>query len=132
MKKIIIDGQVCIGPTYSNGEIAFIKRNLRNHKGLGELAGLLEVAGNVQRLKILYLLHACTEMCVCDIAAVLDITDSAVSQHIRKLKDKNLVKSRRDKQTIFYSLQDNLFISKVRNFFESENIKDLHAFHLNE
>ena len=71
-------------------------------------------------------------MCVCDIAAVLDITDSAVSQHIRKLKDKNLVKSRRDKQTIFYSLQDNLFTSKVNNFFELEEIKEQYAFNVTE
>ncbi len=128
MKKIIVEGQVCIGPTYSQGDLALIKRNLNNLRGLETLASLIEVAGNGQRLKILYLLHQHKEMCVCDLAEVLGITDSAVSQHLRKLKDKNLITNRRDKQTINYSLIENPFTARLVEFFGLDEVNESHAF----
>ncbi len=132
MKKIYVEGKLCIGPNFSKAEFALIKRNLASQKGLETLADLLAVAGNSQRLKILYLLHAHHEMCVCDLAEVLELTDSAVSQHLRKLKDKNLVKTRRDGQTIFYSLVPNIFIANLEDMFVLDETKEQHAFILNE
>ncbi len=132
MKKIYVDGKLCIGPNFSKAEFVLIKRNLASHKGLDTLADLLAVAGNNQRLKILYLLHAHHEMCVCDLAEVLELTDSAVSQHLRKLKDKNLVKTRRAGQTIFYSLVSNVFTANLEDMFMQDETKEQHAFILNE
>lgn len=132
MKISRIEGKLCIGPNFSKAEFALIKRNLSNHKGLETLADLLAVAGNSQRLKILYLLHAHHEMCVCDLAEVLELTDSAVSQHLRKLKDKYLVKTRRDGQTIFYSLVSNVFTANLKNMFSQDETKEQHAFILNK
>ncbi len=132
MKRIYVEGKLCIGPNFSKAEFALIKRNLANQKGLETLADLLAVAGNGQRLKILYLLHAHKEMCVCDLAEVLEITDSAVSQHLRKLKDKNLVKTRREGQTIFYSLVQNVFTSNLEDMFVLDETKEQHAFLLND
>jgi DNA-binding transcriptional ArsR family regulator len=128
MRKIIVEGKLCTGPNFSKAEFALIKRNLANQKGLETLADLLAVAGNNQRLKILYLLHAHHEMCVCDLADVLELTDSAVSQHLRKLKDKNLVRTRREGQTIFYSLVPNVFTANLKNMFLQEKIKEQYAF----
>ena len=130
MRKAYIDGKLCIGPTFSRAEFALIKQNLSEQKGLQTLADLLNVAGNVQRLKILYLLHAHKEMCVCDLAEVLEMSDSAVSQHLRKLKDKNIVKSRRQAQTIFYSLQDNIFVDNIQDMFLMDETKEQHSFML--
>jgi len=132
MKKILVEGKLCIGPNFSKAEFTLIKRNLANQKGLETLADLLAVAGNSQRLKILYLLHAHHEMCVCDLAEVLGLTDSAVSQHLRKLKDKNVVKTRRDGQTIFYSLVKNVFTSNLEDIFVLDETKEQHAFILSE
>ena len=132
MRKAYIDGKLCIGPTFSRAEFALIKQNLSEQKGLQTLADLLNVAGNVQRLKILYLLHAHKEMCVCDLAEVLEMSDSAVSQHLRKLKDKNIVKSRRQAQTIFYSLQDNIFVNNIQDMFLMDETKEQHSFMLKE
>ncbi len=131
MKKIYVEGKLCIGPNFSRAEFVLIKRNLANHKGLETLAELLAVAGNSQRLKILYLLHVHHEMCVCDLAEVLELTDSAVSQHLRKLKDRNLVKTRRAGQTIFYSLVPNVFTSNLEDMFALDETKAQHAFALN-
>lgn len=128
MREIYIDGKLCIGPTFSKAEFALIKRNLAEQKGLATLADLLALAGNLQRLKILYLLHAHREMCVCDLAEVLELTDSAVSQHLRKLKDKNIVKSRRQGQTIYYSLVQNIFTSNLQDMFTLEETREPHSF----
>lgn len=68
------------------------------------LSNGLELAGNTLRLKILFLLYEEKRLCVCDISDVLGMTISAVSQHLRKLKDRNLVETDREAQTIFYSL----------------------------
>jgi DNA-binding transcriptional ArsR family regulator len=132
MKRVYIDGKLCIGPNFSRAEFALIKRNLANQKGLRTLADSLGVAGNLQRLKILYLLHAHKEMCVCDLAEVLELTDSAVSQHLRKLKDKNIVETRREGQTIYYSLVQNVFTSNLEDMFAMDETRERHAFVLEE
>jgi ArsR family transcriptional regulator, lead/cadmium/zinc/bismuth-responsive transcriptional repressor len=128
MKKVIIEGKQCIGPNFTQAEFALIKRNLEKQKGSDMLAGLFETAGSPQRLKILYLLYAHKEMCVCDISEVLEITDSAVSQHLRKLKDKNLVRPRRHKQTIYYYLIPNPFTKYIGILFTKEELKESYSF----
>ena len=128
MRKVYVDGKICIGPTFSKAEFALIKRNLGAQGGVITLADSLALAGNIQRAKILYLLHAHKEMCVCDLAEVLEVTDSAVSQHLRKLKDNHIVKTRRQGQTIYYSLVANVLTSKLEDLFTMEETKEQHAF----
>lgn len=70
------------------------------------LAGLLSLAGNEVRLKILFLLRQEKQMCPCDLSDILEMTVPAISQHLRKMKDKGLVKTRKVGQTIFYSLNE--------------------------
>ena len=66
---------------------------------------VLTLVGNDVRLKILYLLEEENELCVCDLADILEMTIPAVSQHLRKLKDGNILQTRRNAQTIYYSLK---------------------------
>ena len=68
------------------------------------LSNALSLAGNTVRLKILYLLSQEQELCVCDLSDILEMKISAISQHLRKLKDRNIIKPNRKAQTIFYSL----------------------------
>ena len=72
---------------------------------LYDLAELFKVFGDSTRIKILYALFE-AEMCVCDIAALLGMTQSAISHQLKALKNARLVKSRRDGKTVFYSLAD--------------------------
>jgi ArsR family transcriptional regulator len=72
---------------------------------LQDLAEFYKVFGDATRLKILYVLLS-TEMCVYDIAAVLGMSQSAISHQLRVLKQLDLVKNRREGKTIFYSLAD--------------------------
>jgi ArsR family transcriptional regulator, lead/cadmium/zinc/bismuth-responsive transcriptional repressor len=68
------------------------------------LANGLSLVGNSVRLKILYLLFQEKRLCVCDLSDILGMNISAISQHLRKMKDRNLLQTERDGQTIFYSL----------------------------
>ena len=68
------------------------------------LSNGLSLVGNSVRLKILYLLFEEKRLCVCDLSDILGMNISAISQHLRKMKDRNLLESNREAQTIFYSL----------------------------
>lgn len=72
---------------------------------LYDLAELFKVFGDSTRVKILYALFE-SEMCVCDIAQLLGLSQSAVSHQLRTLKNSKLVKFRREGKTVFYSLDD--------------------------
>ena len=73
---------------------------------LYDLAELFKVFGDSTRIKILFVLFQ-SEMCVCDIAALLHMTQSAISHQLRVLKQSQLVKYRREGKTVFDSLADN-------------------------
>ena len=72
---------------------------------LYDLAELFKLFGDSTRIKILYVLFA-SEMCVCDIAQLLGMSQSAISHQLQVLKKSKLVKYRRKGKTVFYSLAD--------------------------
>lgn len=72
---------------------------------LYDLAELFKVFGDSTRIKILYALFE-SELCVCDIAQLLGLSQTAVSHQLRVLKNNKLVKFRREGKIIFYSLSD--------------------------
>ncbi len=72
---------------------------------LADLSELFKMFADQSRIRILYSLFD-KEICVCDIAEALDMTQSAVSHQLRLLKQSKLVKSRRDGKQIYYSLDD--------------------------
>ena len=67
------------------------------------MAAVLALAGNEVRLKMLFLLLD-QQLCVCDLADVLQMNVSAISQHLRKLRDGGVIQARKVGQTVFYSL----------------------------
>lgn len=82
-----------------------VEHDLPNEEALYDLAELFKIFGDSTRIKILYALFE-AEMCVCDIAALLKLTQSAISHQLRVLKSAKLVKARRCGKTVFYSLSD--------------------------
>lgn len=80
-------------------------RTIPEDQTLRDLAELFRIFGDSTRVKILYALFA-SEMCVCDIAALLGMTQSAISHQLRVLKQSRLVRCRREGQTVFYALAD--------------------------
>ena len=72
---------------------------------LDDLAELFKVFGDSTRIRILFVLFE-AEVCVCDLAKVLNMTQSAISHQLRILKANKLVNSRREGKSVFYSLAD--------------------------
>ncbi len=85
--------------------IARVNDNMPDEMMLYELAELYKIFGDSTRIKILYVLFE-SEMCVCDIAQLLGISQSAVSHHLRVLKQSKLVKFRKEGKSVIYSLTD--------------------------
>jgi len=82
-----------------------VKDKMPEEETLYDLAELFKVFGDSTRIKILWALDE-SEMCVCDIAALLNMTQSAISHQLRVLKQAKLVKNRREGKVVYYSLDD--------------------------
>src|ERR1700730_12562763 len=108
----------CIGPTTTKAEIEPWKDEVLFSPQLDEFAEFLNLVGNSTRLKIVFLLTEFKELCVCDLAQILDITVPAVSQQLAKLKAFGLLKSRRENQTIFYSIADTRNVKLLKGRFD--------------
>jgi DNA-binding transcriptional ArsR family regulator len=81
------------------------QRQAPPEKETGRLASVYKVLADPTRLKMIMGLRG-GEMCVCDLAAFLGLTESAISHQLRLLKEQALVKKRRDGQILYYSLDD--------------------------
>lgn len=110
MKK---DIEVCEVQCIHEEDVKDVKENMLEDEILNDMAEFFKVFGDATRIKILYTLFQ-KEMCVCDIAAVLEMNQSAVSHQLRILKSRRLVKYRRDGKVIYYSLDDE-HVKKVFN-----------------
>ena len=89
---------------------------------LYDLADLFKIFGDSTRIRILSVLSD-TEVCVCDLAKALNITQSAISHQLRILKQNKLVKSRREGKSIYYSLADDhvrTIINQGRDHIEED------------
>ncbi len=82
-----------------------VKTRMPPEEQLYDLAELFKVFGDSTRIKILWALFE-AEMCVCDIAFLLSMTQSAISHQLRVLKQARLVKNRKAGKVVFYSLDD--------------------------
>ena len=83
-----------------------VQEKLPQDEVLYDLAELFKIFGDSTRVKILYALLEAEELCVCDIASLMDVTQSAVSHQLRVLKSSKLVKFRKEGKTVYYSLAD--------------------------
>jgi ArsR family transcriptional regulator len=97
------------------------KNTMPKEETLYDLAELFKVFGDTTRIKIICALFE-SEMCVCDIAALLNMNQSAISHQLRVLKQARLVKYRKDGKVVYYSLDD----EHVKQIF------DLGLIHINE
>lgn len=82
-----------------------VRERMPEEEVLYDLADLFKVFGDTTRIKILYVLFE-SEVCVCDIATLLNMSQSAISHQLKVLKQSRLIKSRREGKTVFYSLAD--------------------------
>ena len=91
-----------------------VQHQMPGEEELYDLAELFRIFGDSTRIRILYVLFE-AEMCVCDIAQLLGMTQSAISHQLRTLKQSKLVKARRRGKMVYYSLDDD----HVRSIIET-------------
>ena len=95
----------CIRSEANMGQILHCKNTIEELEHSFELlSGALSLAGNAVRLKILFLIAREGRLCVCDLSDILEMKIPAVSQHLRKLKDRRILRPEREAQTIYYQL----------------------------
>ena len=95
------------------GAVDQVRQVLPPDEVLSDLADLFKIFGDSTRIKILYALLR-SELCVCDIARLLNLTQSAVSHQLRILKHARMVKNRRAGKVVYYSLTDD----HIKTLFE--------------
>ena len=101
----LYDIELCEDKVSHKEIVSKVREGLPDEDELFDLAELFKVFGDSTRIKILYVLFE-TELCVCDIAEALGMSQSAVSHQLRIIKNASLIKSRREGKTVFYSLAD--------------------------
>ena len=94
--------------------IETVRENMPEEDILVDLAELFKVLGDQTRIKIIFILFK-EEMCVCDIAELVGMTQSAISHQLRVLKQARLVKFRKEGKSVFYSLDDD-HITKIFDY----------------
>lgn len=94
-----------------------VTKQMPDEEILYDLAELFKVFGDSTRVRIICALFE-SELCVCDIAQVLNMTQSAISHQLRVLKQARLVKFRRDGKTVYYSLTDEHIMNIFNQGFE--------------
>lgn len=85
--------------------VHYVNEKMPPEEELYDLAELFKIFGDSTRIRILFVLFE-HEVCVCDLASALNMTQSAISHQLRILKHSELVKSRREGKSVFYSLAD--------------------------
>ena len=106
MSEISKNVPLCEETVVHKNLIDTVNKNMPDIDTLYDLAELYRIFADSTRIRILYVLFE-SEVCVCDIANVLNMSVSAISHQLRLLKAAKLVKFRRDGKTLFYSLADN-------------------------
>lgn len=105
--------EVCSCTMIHEDIVKKVKSKMPQEEILYDLAELFKVFGDTTRTKILYALFE-EEMCVCDIAALLGMTQSSISHQLRVLKSARLVKHRKEGKVVYYSLDD----EHIKNIFD--------------
>ena len=97
--------ECCEEPQVHADLVSLVRNRLPEESKMQDLAELFKVFGDTTRIRILFVLFE-AEVCVCDLAETLGMTQSAISHQLRLLKNSGLIRSRRQGKSVFYSLAD--------------------------
>lgn len=103
MKEEVCDS--CEEIKTNPGSISMVKSCMIEDQDALKLSEVFKVLGDQTRIKIIFALSRC-DLCVCDIAATVGMTQSAVSHQLRLMRSMKLVKFRKEGKSVFYSLDD--------------------------
>lgn len=112
---------VCEIKCIHENSVLEVKSKMLTEEDFQKIAGDFKIISDPTRVKILYALSQ-RELCVCDLAAILEMKDSAVSHQLRLLRERNLVKFRKDGKMAYYSLSDEHVMELIK--MGSEHAKE--------
>ena len=110
MRKQIIKNRSpkCLGPASTPQRIRDLQNDLRTNRTLNNSIGFYSILAGEMRAQIIYLLGRENWLCVCDLADILATTVSAVSHQLRVLRKASLVRTKKEKKIVYYTLAFNL------------------------
>lgn len=101
-----LDTDACSVRIVDAGRVAAARERMIGRGEITELTGLFRLLGDPTRIQILYAIADAGELCVCDIAAVVDMTETSVSHALRLLRTAGIVRNRRGGRMVYYALDD--------------------------
>ncbi len=104
--KVSVGNETCAQRRVDDARVAAVSESLVGVEEAAALAEMFRLLGDPTRVRILCSLLEAGELCVCDIAAVVDTSETKVSQAMRLLRAAGVVRNRRDGRNIFYRLDD--------------------------
>ena len=114
-KRAVLSGEICEIFSFDEMLVTRIKKQIA---GLEGLAGIFKVLGDETRARIVYALSQADQLCVCDIAQIVELSLPAVSHHLRVLRELDIARARKEGKLVFYSLADDHVASLVRQAAE--------------
>lgn len=101
--------------------VAFVQGKALPERTVEKVNRLFSALADPTRIKILNALMVTQELCVCDLAVIADLSVSAVSHQLRLLRDRDLVRARRDGRMVYYSLADDHVSTLMGNGIDHAN-----------
>lgn len=114
------DVECCEEKGIHEERVRFVEQHMPDEEKLYDLAELFKVFGDSTRIRILFVLFE-SEVCVCDLAEALGMTQSAVSHQLKILKNAELVRARREGKSVFYALADDHVRTIIRQGMDHIN-----------
>ncbi|MFH1367856.1 MAG: metalloregulator ArsR/SmtB family transcription factor [Elusimicrobiota bacterium] len=114
MKKMVGEQDICQVKCFNKAKVGKLKKSALSQEQLIALTETFDVISDVTRLKILWALKS-DELCVCDIAHLLNMSLSAISHQLRVLRNCGLIKYRSEGRMAFYSLKDNKVMGLIND-----------------
>ncbi|ENQ3107393.1 MULTISPECIES: ArsR/SmtB family transcription factor [Bacillus] len=119
-QKVETNEETCLQNVIHQEVIEKVQQTIPQDDSLSQVAELFKVLGDRTRTRILHALFE-AEMCVCDLAYLLGMTQSSISHQLRVLKQAKLVKNRKEGKVVYYSLADHHVIHIFEQAFEHVN-----------
>jgi len=121
MSEDVLAGEVCSINEIDPEAVAFVQGKALPERTVERVNRLFSALADPTRIKILNALMVTQELCVCDLAVIADLSVSAVSHQLRLLRDRDLVRARRDGRMVYYSLADDHVSTLMGNGIDHAN-----------
>ena len=113
---------LCKVPCFKEALVRRIQRQLPDDETLADTVSLFSALADRARLKIILALRSREELCVCDVAHVLNVSVSTASHHLRKLRDLRVLRYRNDGKMAYYSLREDVAAVLVADALEKVGV----------